>query len=157
MTESLVPAYLVHAVPGRIRLRIPDKRGDEGYFTELARVLASQRSIAGVSVNAYTGSVLVRAAAGIQPEALAVSARQLALFDVREHSPRPRKKSALVTASAGLHGIDGLFARATGGYLDVRSGVFIVLLILAGRQIYKGHFMVPGFTFLWYALNLMME
>jgi hypothetical protein len=66
-------------------------------------------------------------------------------------------RSALVAASAALHAIDGFFARASGGYLDFRSAMFIVLLLLAGRQIYTGDFMAMGFTLLGHALNLMME
>lgn len=157
MTESRVPAaYLVHALPGRIRLRVPEKRGDAAYFSRLAQAL-SQSLVGAVAVNASTGSVLVHDAAGLKPTDLAASGRELALFEVHDDpGPRPAR-SALVTASAGLHGLDGLFARASGGHLDFRSGMFIVLLLLAGRQIYKGNFMVPGFTFLWHALNLMME
>ena len=155
MTEGLASAYLVHALPGRIRLRIPQKRGDAAYFAGLAQALSRER-IGDASVNAVTGSVLLRAPVTLKPAELALSARQLALFDLRDPMPLGGR-SPLVTAAAGLHGVDGLFLRATGGYLDVRSGVFIALLLLAGRQIYKGQFMVPGFTFLWYALNLMME
>jgi hypothetical protein len=99
--------------------------------------------------------VLLSGAEGIEPSELAASGRQLGPFDIPQCCSN--WPSAFVTASVGLHGADGLFARASGGYLDFKSGVFIALLLLAGRQIYKGYFMVPGFTFLWYALTLMME
>lgn len=156
MSETLVPAYLAHTLPGRLRIRIPDKRGDQRYFDELCEALTNRSEVLGASANAGTASVVLKVAVGIGSREVAERAKTLGLFDLT--NPRiVTTRSALTTASVGFQGIDSLLGRASGGYLDARSTIFLALLIMAGRQIYKGHFMVPGFTFLWYALTLMWE
>ena len=40
-SQSLPLAHIAHQLPGRVRLRIPERRGDAAFFDELARALAS--------------------------------------------------------------------------------------------------------------------
>lgn len=159
MVEALAPAYIAHSLPGRLRLKIPSKRGDKGYFSEVSAQLQQRSEVAEVTANVLTGALLVRLAPGATEADLAVGGRLLTLFDLRMNAERvtAAKRSALVTATAGFKGVDHWVLQATGGYLDLKSSVFLVLLAMAARQIVRGHFMVPGFTLLWHALNMMME
>ncbi len=161
MAEALVPAYVVHSLPGRLRLRIPAKRGDDSYFADLLARLSARREVADVAVNTGTGGVLVRLNPGFAAADLAAGAQELSLFDLQS-TPMPpskvlKKQSALMTATEGFRAMDRLVAEATGGYLDLKSSVFLVLVAMGIRQMVRGHFMVPGFTFLWHALNMMLE
>lgn len=157
----MIPAYVVHALPGRLRLRIPAKRGDESYFADLLERLPHRREVADVTVNASTGGVLVRLNPGFAAADLAAGAQALSLFELQPTpmppSRVPKKHSALMTATEGFRTVDRLVVEATGGYLDLKSSVFLVLVAMGIRQIVRGHFMVPGFTFLWHALNMMLE
>ena len=156
MPESLVSAYVVHWLPGRLRLRIPDKRGDQEYFADLCQVLTNRREVVSASVNPFTGSVLLCLTAGVEIAEVAARAKELSLFALKRS--RSAAKKTLATASLGLKGIDNFIARASDGYLDMKSGLFLLLLILAIHQIIKGRFVVPGgFTLLWYALTMTME
>ena len=49
----------VHALPGRTRLRIDEKRGDEAYFTTVESALRDYPGILAVETNSRTASVLV--------------------------------------------------------------------------------------------------
>ena len=49
----------VHALPGRTRLRIDEKRGDEAYFTTVENALRDYPGILAVETNSRTASVLV--------------------------------------------------------------------------------------------------
>jgi len=53
-------AFLPHFVPGRLRLKVPERRGDGDYFRWLQESLLALPRVKGVSsVNPVTGSVLL--------------------------------------------------------------------------------------------------
>ena len=81
-----VEARIVHRMPGRLRIRVPSKRGDAGYFRAVKEALSAVEGVERVEVAPLTGSVLLcsRAAA----ETLIEAARAKGLFVVRR-SPRP--------------------------------------------------------------------
>ncbi len=56
----LPEAQVVHRVPGRIRLRIAEKRGDRAWFDAAALALATARGVERVGASARTGSLLLR-------------------------------------------------------------------------------------------------
>jgi len=161
MTESTVSAYVAHALPGRLRLRIPEQRGNESYFADLCERLTSLHEVVDATANAATGGILLRLTPGIDIPDVAAAARALSLFDLKPAPTATAKPvtemNALAKASVGFKGTNRLIAEATGGYLDVKSIVFLLLLAMAARQISRGHFMVAGFTPLWHALNMMMK
>lgn len=161
MAESLTSAYVVHSLPGRLRLRIPGKRGDESYFSGLCSRLSNRREVAAISVNVATGGVLVHLRSHYAASDLAAVAEELSLFELKASlraSPPPvKRRSPLTAATAGFNGLDRLVLEATGGYLDLKSSLFLTLLAMAARQVVRGQFMVPGFTLVLQALNMMME
>lgn len=157
----MTPAYVTHALPGRLRVRIPKKRGNDAYFAGLREQLSGRREFTAVTANAATGGILLYLAPGVAIPDVAAAATALSLFDLKESQPAPGRevthKNALYHASLGFKGADKLIGDATGGYLDLRSIVFVLLLAMATRQISRGHFMVAGFTPLWHAFNMMMK
>ena len=60
-TESpmLPKALLCHQVPGRFRVRVPDRRGDDPYFARIEAGLKQNSAALQVTTNPLTGSVLV--------------------------------------------------------------------------------------------------
>lgn len=51
--------YIVHHVSGRVRLKIPQARGNESLCDQIKKMGESLPGIQAVSVNSLTGSVLV--------------------------------------------------------------------------------------------------
>jgi hypothetical protein len=54
-----VRAALVHRLPGRIRLRMQEKRGDTDYFSRLSADFSALDDVHHVRTNASTGSVVI--------------------------------------------------------------------------------------------------
>lgn len=50
---------LVHQTPGRLRIRIPDRRGDRDFFDVVAHVLEACEGVTAVTANPLTGSIVV--------------------------------------------------------------------------------------------------
>lgn len=99
--DTPIPAATIaHRLPDRTRLRIAEKRGDEGYFAEAAERLCACTGIHGVAANPRTGSLLIdHEADRLQP--ILAAARRDGLFRV----------DAIGSPSA----------RAEGGAADVRA------------------------------------
>lgn len=58
--SALPEAFAVHRTRERVRLRVPERRGDSGFFDAVQRAIASAPGVRDVRVDARTGSVLVR-------------------------------------------------------------------------------------------------
>ena len=53
-------ALVVHALPGRVRFRVPGKKGDRNYFEELVAVISTSSGLEKLQINPATASVLIR-------------------------------------------------------------------------------------------------
>ncbi|WEX74813.1 hypothetical protein PYH37_000094 [Sinorhizobium numidicum] len=80
----LPTATIEHSMSGRLRVRVPDRRGDVSYFRSAVERLSEHPEIAGLRANPMTGSIL------IQHETDLPSIREIAtrreLFDLQEES-----------------------------------------------------------------------
>ena len=85
---SLELAYIVHRIPGRVRLRIRGKRQDQAYFEALCRQLQPLDCVEDVRANCNTGSIILRYAETPYAEVEA-ELRQLQLFDIAQRKPIP--------------------------------------------------------------------
>jgi hypothetical protein len=56
----ILKAHVAHHIPGRLRLKIPDLKGNAFGLGKLQRSISSVPSVTMVEINALTGSVLVR-------------------------------------------------------------------------------------------------
>jgi hypothetical protein len=52
-------AQVIHDSPGRLRLKLPDRRGETGLFAEVGGRLAQAPGVAEVRTNARTASILI--------------------------------------------------------------------------------------------------
>jgi hypothetical protein len=52
-------AFVIHTLPGRTRLRVPDQRHDASWFARIAEQLLRHPRVKRVTVNAHTGSILL--------------------------------------------------------------------------------------------------
>jgi hypothetical protein len=118
---TLPVAHLEHAIPGRIRIRVPGRRGDTAYFGRVVEHL--QRRIEGASLraSATTGSLLVLHQS--EPAAIAALGREEGLFDLpvnplrsQAAGPRSGRGNALpwLGGAAAAFGTLGLYQAARG-------------------------------------------
>ena len=77
----LPDAHIVHQIKNRTRLRIPDKRGDSGYFVQAGDRLASVEGVSGYNTNTVTGCIVLHHPESDWPE-LYERIEELDLFDM---------------------------------------------------------------------------
>jgi len=148
MTEV---AYIVHKIPGRVRLRIRAKRQDPAYFEELCRQLQPLNCLEDVRVNCNTGSIILRHAETPYAE-VETELRQLQLFEIAE-GPEP-ETPALRPLQSGISKLDQLIREESLGVANLRTIVVVAAALLAIRQFRRGELLGPALPMLWNALEL---
>lgn len=143
------PAQLVHAIPGRARLRIPGRRGDAAWFEHAAKELQRAPDVEAVVATARTASLLVLHRGEIA--ALVRWAAKHGLFEATAEATR-----ATGAAAAGARAADWLRQlgpRRPDGSFDPERARAIVFAALGAYQAARGRVLPPGFTMLDEALR----
>ena len=89
----LPAAYIEHELPGRLRLRVPSRRGHRGFFADAGQHIAGMAGVHRVQANPLTGGLLVEHAA--DTAAVAAFAREHGLFDLRSRAVAPRTRGVV--------------------------------------------------------------
>src|SRR5437763_1936252 len=124
---QLPQARVCHLAHGRLRLKIPEKRRDEGFFDTVRKQLSGRDGIERVEVNPLTASVLLQFH---DPDAaVAGNALKNDLFEVDFDAlegavgpPALTEQAAEVFAQA-----DAMVRHWTGNGADLRSAIFLAL------------------------------
>ncbi len=148
----LPEARAVHRTSDRLRLRIPDKKGDYAYFESLRETLKTMKSFDLVTVNASTGSALI-IDKDLEIEPLAEFARQKELFalETKHYAPAPMARRI----AAPIETVSSRVRNFTGGDLDLAGIAFVTLLGVGVYQLARGRFSFPPFyTAFWYAFGI---
>jgi hypothetical protein len=132
MGGELPPAELAHAMPGRTRLRLPDRRGDAAFFASIASGLSSLPGVYKVETRPLTGSVLVQHFSTL--ESLTEAARNSGLFNIGAISAAPKPEPKVT--------------------FDPKLFVAFALAGLAIWQMSREKVAPPALTLLWYASQL---
>ena len=98
-------AFLEHQIPGRIRLRVPSKRGDCAYFDSARQRLSGTPAWGEVKANARTGSLVIRDCGDV--DRLKSEAAKRGLFSLADDKPAP--PAANPRASRDETGSDSVF------------------------------------------------
>jgi hypothetical protein len=148
--EAPAPAALVsHALPGRTRIRVPDRRGDPRYFDRLRQRLGGCPEVLEVRVNAITASVLLHHRG--DPAPILAFAAAASLF-VLDPSP-PRGVPLAVRLGAEAAAADAGLRRLAGGEVDLWTALSLGLFGLACLQAARGRLLGPASTLAWAALT----
>ncbi|MEW5744567.1 MAG: HMA2 domain-containing protein [Nitrospirota bacterium] len=152
----MVPrATISHASRGRLRIKVPSRKGDTAYFSALKEHFSSYLGIAEIEANPLTGSVLF---------VHALDARRIG-----EHGAQGnlfRLETLQEKTAVPLSGrVVSLFNKAdsevrklTGNEIDTPAIAFLALLGLGIYQISRGNFAAPAwYTAFWYALNIVLK
>ena len=153
-------ARVVHALPGRKRLRIDEKRGDEAYFTSVEKALSGSPGVDAVETNCWTGSVLVYH----QPsESSALQhAEEQGMFKLANQTSEPRSTAfaapsvaANATATRKASRPNPKAARTNGA--NLRPLIIMGWVGLGIAQAIEGNIAVPAIAAFWYAYLVTQE
>jgi hypothetical protein len=144
-------AHQVHRTENRLRVRVPSKKGDEDYFEQLSQEFADHDGVEEVFVNPHTGSALF--VHKTDPRKIVHHAAENQLFTIVP------KKQPVQTLFGGVADVlregNKKLKRMTGGELDVRSLVFLLLLVSGAYQLFRGNVAVPAwYTAFYYAMQI---
>lgn len=132
MDAGLPIAEIAHAMPGRARLRFPDRLGDAAFFASVSSGLSALPGVHKVAARPFTGSVLIEH--GDALEKVSEAAREAGLFAIGK-----ARSSAETDKPVEL---------------DPKALVALALVVFALWQMTREKFFPPAFTLLWYAGHL---
>lgn len=144
-------AFITHATHGRVRIKIPAKKGDAAYFASLRDKLAALSELPGIQrieANPLTGSILVLHT--LDPEA--IDLRLVAQYSEFNQLFRLQQPPAIQTPVPG-NKASGRTARE----IDPKVLAILGFVGVAIIQLKRGHIMMPAITALWYAYSLIKE
>jgi hypothetical protein len=147
-------AHITHRTGQRLRIRIPARKGDPGYFSGLQSALTQLGKVDRVEVNPLTASVLIVASAGVEEVFDPAQVREW--FTLRQSGSAIRPFSRKLIQ--GFQEVDSQIEQLTGGELDIPSIALIGLIFSGIYQISVGNFAAPAwYTAFWYAASIAVK
>lgn len=156
----LPDAHVTHAVPRRLRIKVPSRKKDSAFFEGLQEQLSRHLDLESVQVNPMTGSVLLTDARGIDLDAVRTWAEERELF--RIHMPDPEAgalegKTLAQKVAEPFQRLDTRIKNFTGGQIDIPTVAFVYLVLAGLYQVNKGSLAAPSwYTAFWYAFSLFL-
>lgn len=150
----MVPlARVTHSLPGRKRVKIDEKRGDEAYFIALQKELADCPDILTVESNPLTGTVLVRHR--MDDADFLRCPLERGLFRVDQNPPAENPLTPAVQVSAHPKATKReTNLRSTNG-LNTRFLVFLGMMGMGLVQAIEGNIAIPAIAAFWYAFSIL--
>jgi hypothetical protein len=155
-------AVVVHQAPGRLRLRVPARRGDPAFLGQVGQALLATPGIRAVDVNPVTASLLVRfdgdgtrvleavPAAGVRlGDAAQAAAEEEAVR--RAHRPQGNLVDRIADA---VDGVDAELKRSSEGRMDLQSAAMVYLVFAGFVQLLRGRALPPAHTLFQQAASL---
>ncbi len=144
-----VDAYVHHHIPGRLRIRVPAAKGEEGLLRELSSAIAKAPGITEVEYNQLTGSILIQYSpqkhsnldsldAGLSASAVPIVVKKVlpadhASLGRRQHR-RGRRSIAAIKVDSFFSQLDNEIRSATDNELDLK---FILPLVVGALGIFS--------------------
>jgi hypothetical protein len=152
----LPEAYISHMLPGRLRIKIPSKKGDGYFFGEMHNQFSAYTGIEKVEVNSLTGSILLIHTLDIGT--IAAFSRQKNLFTIRDTQRYGNQTYISRKISETFQDINHTVLVSTKGFANVPDLLVLTLIGLSIFQISQGNFIAPAwYTALWYAMNIFLK
>lgn len=104
-------ATIQHQIPGRLRLRIPARRGDVSFFHGIVQALSKLPGVEKLDAIPLTGSIIIRHSGSAQ--AIVAAATEQGLFEIGPEDPK--KSPAPSTRRPPYSGLGGTTATGLSG------------------------------------------
>lgn len=148
----MVEAFIVHNITGRLRIKVPSKKGNILFFENLMTKLQDIRAIEKIEINALTGSIILYSSS--KSEDLISSLSSLNILKIVPSNTNKIKISS--SFKNAFKEIDNKVKGLTCGELNLADIVFLSLVSVAIYQIQRGNFIAPAwYTAIWYAMNIL--
>lgn len=151
----MIGGEVVHAVPGRLRIRIDRELiASTRQLGEFLAAIESCPDIYAARYNPSSSSVLVMHAPSADTHSVMDYLRKEAGVTLI-YSPKAWDFSVTQAATASFRVLDRRFRIASGGWVDSHSVLFLTFLSLAIMQLRRGHLMGPALTLFLHALGFL--
>ncbi len=148
----MLPAgYIAHRIGDRVRVRIPERKGDVAYFMRVERDLAACERVMYVEANPLTASILLRYTGA--NDDLRRDAINLGLFAIEEIPPSVNP--VLTATSERIDQLDRFLQRSSNGSFDLLEVAFVGLIGASIIQVLRGQALGPATTLLAHALTIL--
>ena len=147
-------AHISHHTTGRLRIKIPSKKGDSTYLNSLKEHFSGLEGIRDLQFNPTTGSVLILHT--LDNQTIAEYAKAKRIFSLTGGNSFPDGLHLRVTET--FKGMNNQVKVLTSGEINIGSLAFLALMGAGIYQIGKGNFTaIPWYTAFWYALNIFLK
>ena len=148
----MLPAgYIAHRIGDRVRVRIPERKGDAAYFMRVERDLSECERVMYVEANPLTASILLRYTGA--NDDLRRDAINLGLFAIEEMPPSVNP--VLTATSDRIDQLDRFLQRSSNGSFDLLEVAFVGLIGASIVQVLRGQALGPASTLLAHALAIL--
>ena len=145
-------AITVHVTPGRVRLRIAERRGDSAYFAQLIRDLTVLPPVRSARANARTASVVIE-----HGDTLDALNNALALAGLLEVAASDQSRDVIVDLRRRVEDLDVQLRARTSGSVGLEALSFYALLAGAAVQLIRGPILPASATLLIQAAKIISE
>jgi Heavy metal associated domain 2 len=147
-----IQAFVVHRLPQRARLRIPELSGNAEHCDRLAESLGECPGVVSVRANPVTASVLIEHSDdGF--DVVARYGRDMDLFDLDE-GPTASEGSPGAFIEQGLTRLDTWIRSETRNQTNLKSFTIAALTSCAVWQAARGQLLPTAAQLIWYVLSL---
>ena len=143
-------AVIVHQLPGRVRLRLNQQRGDSAYFSALSENLAGLDSVEQVKVNASTGSVVIEFSDTTEHLIQQLQQHDLS---VEKQDKKNSLPSRPVPEKGGVAGDTAPFHLVSNRDINAMFMVGTLFAAISVVQAFRGKILVPSLAALWCAIE----
>jgi hypothetical protein len=148
----MLPAgYIAHRIGDRVRVRIPERKGDAAYFMRVERDLSACERVMYVEANPLTASILLRYTGA--NDDLRRDAINLGLFAIEEMPPSVNP--VLTATSDRIDQLDRFLQRSSNGSFNLLEVAFVGLIGASIVQVLRGQALGPASTLLAHALAIL--
>ena len=152
-------AQIGHMITGRLRLKIPGRKGDRSYLGAVVKELSSVPGIEQVTMNPDTAGILI-----IHKLEMEELRKNITLSDHFRLGPLPEPQTEKYgpgsfhgDVKSCFSGVSREIERLTGRTLSIGEMAFLGLLGAGTLQIGRGNLIaIPWYTAFWYALNIFL-
>ena len=146
-------AYVNHLSPGRLRVKIPSRKGDEIFFSSLKGQLSNLPGLENIETNPVTGSILLIHSLDSKAVTDFLKAQHLLKVQVGKDSFTFHQEVTRVFSAA-----DRQVRGFIGGGMNLGALAFIGLAGAGVYQIFRGNFTaIPWYSAFWYALSIFLK
>lgn len=145
-------AIIVHQMEGRMRLRIPEMRGETAFFQSIKEQLTEHEDIFSVSVRPLTGSILIEHD-GLDQNTLGEWSKEKDLFEITEQKLKHEGPSIAQMSEHELNKIDDMLKQGSEGRFDLLSVLLMMSVGLLINEFLNGRLAAGSFALVIYALD----